>query len=226
VQRHDRGGPVTAALLPRVRVAGFLLLCVHLGLVAWLTLRPVSVPWVAPANLTPLATIRAGLEDGSPQALSGLGGSLMLLAPLGVLLPLATGRLRGTLPGTWASTVSGGALISALLVLVRSAVPGHRVNIDSVVLNTAGVALVCLLLFPLVRAWLLRREGGQARTRASGGGGGTGGTRARGMSRLRRMRQPRSGTTVTVRGRGGALRRQEEPEEGPTPRAARVGIAP
>lgn len=197
VQRHGRGGG-TAASTPRIRVVGLILLIAHLAFAGWLALRPLSVPWVAPANLEPFATIRSDLHDGSPDALTGLAGGLLLLAPLGVLLPLAAGALERSLPGTWTRTVLGGALISSVLVLLQSGTPGHMVNVDSVLLNTAGVALACLLVFPPLRSLLRRRA-----ESAPGHGDFSGG----------------SGTY-------GTLPRREDAGQGAPPRTARVGIAP
>ncbi|WP_070011246.1 VanZ family protein, partial [Streptomyces abyssalis] len=156
MQRHGRGGG-TAASAPRIRVAGLVLLIAYLAVVGWLALRPLSVPWVAPPNLQPFATIRADLDEGSPASLTGLARGLALLAPLGVLLPLATWRAERPLATTCARTVSAGVLISSAIVLLQSAVPGHSVNVDAVLLNTAGVALGSLLVFPPVRALLRRR---------------------------------------------------------------------
>lgn len=135
MQRLGYGGPTAA---PRIRVAGLVLLAAHLCLVGWLTLRPLSVPWVAPSNLHPLATIRTDLASGPRTALEGIGGGLLLLAPFGVLLPLATGRLHRPLPGTVARTVFAGTMVSAAITLVQTGVPGQVVNVDSVLLNTAA----------------------------------------------------------------------------------------
>lgn len=198
VQHPGRGGG-TAASAPRIRAAGIVLLVAHLAFAGWLALRPLAVPWVAPANLMPLATISPALHDGSPGALRPLVESLMLLAPLGVLMPLAGNRLHRPLAGTFARTVSGGALISCLLLLLQSGAPGHTVNVDSVLLNTAGVAMAALLVYPVVRAVLRSRAG------AAGGphGGGRGALPAY-----------------------GPLPRREETRQGAAPRTAGVGIAP
>ena len=197
VQRHGRGG-AAAASDPRIRAAGLVLLIAHLTVVGWLALRPLSVPWVAPANLQPFATIRSDLAEGSLDALRGLAHDLVLLAPLGVLLPLASGRAERPLAATCARTVSAGALISAAILLLQSGVPGHSLNIDSVLLNTAGVALTFLLAFPLVRAWLRRRHDGV----------------------------PPWGGSVRGTGSPDALPLRDEAGGGAPPRAARVGIAP
>ncbi len=96
VQRHGSGG--SAAI--RYRVAGLVLLFVHLAIVGWLTLRPLDVMWVTAANWEPLAGIRADLAQGPVEAARRIAGGLLLLAPLGVLLPLADARLDVAL---WAS---------------------------------------------------------------------------------------------------------------------------
>jgi len=204
VQHLGRGGG-TAASAPRVRVAGTALLTAYLLAVGWLAFRPLSVPWVAPANLRPLATIRADLDGGPWNALNSIGGGLLLLAPLGVLLPLAAGRLHRTLPGTLARTVFAGALTSSLIVLLQSGVPGRVVDVDAVLLNTAGVALACLLVFPPVRSWLRRRAAATPLREA----GRIGIPGAQGPPRAQSV-----------------LPRREETGQGATPRTARVGIAP
>ena len=197
VQRLVRGG--TPATAPRIRAAGLALLSAHLLFVCWLTLRPLSVPWVAPANLRPLATIRSDLAGDAYGALAGIGGGLALLAPLGVLLPLATGRLHRPVPATWARTVGAGAMVSLLISLLQSGVPGRVANVDAVLLNTLGVALSCLLFYPPLRR-LLRRRVLRADPHGSGGPG-----------------SPRGRTPVA---------RRDDAAAGPTRRAPRVGIAP
>ncbi|MFG7945886.1 VanZ family protein [Streptomyces cacaoi] len=144
-----------------MRLAGLVLLTAHLLIVCWLTLRPLSVPWMAPSNLHPLASIRADLAAGPQAALRGIGGGVALLAPFGVLLPLASGRLHRPLPGTCVRTVIAGALVSVALTLVRTGVPGRVVDVDAVLLNTVGVALGAVLVFPVVRRVLRRREHGR-----------------------------------------------------------------
>ncbi|MCH6162222.1 VanZ family protein [Streptomyces marispadix] len=197
MQRHGRGGG-TAAHAPRFRVAGLVLLVAYLAVVGWLALRPLPVPWVAPANLQPFATIRADLDEGSLEALARLGRGLARLAPLGVLLPLACGHLDRPLAVVCARTVGAGALISSATVLLQSGVPGRSVNVDAVLLNSAGAGLASLLLFPLIRAWLRRRS-----ARTPGWGGSVHGT-----------------------GAHDALPLRDETSGGAPPRAARVGIAP
>jgi hypothetical protein len=221
VQRHGRGGRI-AASDPRIRVAGLALLIAYLAIAGWLALRPVSVPWVAPANLHPFATIRPDLDEGSRTALTGLAGRMALLAPLGVLLPLAAGGLERSLPGTWARTVGGGALISSAIMLLQSWVPGHVVNVDSVLLNTTGVALVFLLVFAPLRAFLHHGNEPSPPADLAGGAGGAGGVGdGAGVT----------GGAESGAGPGGlgshdALHRREDAGQGRAPRAAGVGIAP
>jgi len=150
--RHSPDGPAVI----RFRAAGVLLLLTHLLFVGWLTLRPLDVPWVMAANLQPFAGIRADLALGPAEAVRRIGEGLVLLAPLGILLPMAGGRL---LVSPWASlarTVAAGALISMAIELAQTGVPGQVVDVDSLLLNTAGVALAHLLVVPLSRSRLRR----------------------------------------------------------------------
>ncbi|MCQ0023988.1 VanZ family protein [Streptomyces somaliensis DSM 40738] len=190
----------------RYRVAGLVLLCFHLVFVGWLTLRPLDVMWVTAANLEPLAGIRADLALGPVEAARRLGEALVLLAPLGVLLPLADARLD---VAPWASlvrTVSAGALVSLGIELLQTAVPGRVVDVDAVLLNTLGVALAHLAVVPAFRARLRRRTRGPDRGARTGAGAGR-------------------GPLPEEERRGGALRTEEAPQ-GATPRIPRVGIAP
>ncbi|MGW3568521.1 VanZ family protein [Streptomyces sp. NPDC000941] len=141
----------------RFRAAGFVLLAAHLAYVCWLTLRPLSAPWVTAVTLEPLATIRADLALGPWEATRSIGGGLLLLAPLGVLLPLAGGRVTVYPLASFVRTVFTGAMISLTMALVHSELTGQIMNVDTVLLNTAGVALAHLAVVPAVRSWLRRR---------------------------------------------------------------------
>ncbi|CAL9541435.1 hypothetical protein SUDANB96_04265 [Streptomyces sp. enrichment culture] len=141
----------------RIRVTGGVLLVAHLAFVAWFTLRPLDVPWVMPANLHPLAGIRADLALGWPEAARRIGEGLVLLAPLGVLLPMASGRLTVSPLGSLVRTAAAGTLISLVIELLQTGVPGQVVDVDSLLLNTVGVALAHLAVVPLGRARLRRR---------------------------------------------------------------------
>ncbi|WP_411146041.1 VanZ family protein [Streptomyces sp. x-80] len=141
-----------------MRVTCLLLLVAHLLTVGWLMLRPRTVPWVPAPNLEPLASISAELAHGPWQAVQELGGGLLLLAPLGVLLPLAAGRLNVSPLASLARTVFAGAMISLTVELLQTAVPGQVPDVDTVLLNTVGVALAHLAVVPGLRSWLRRRE--------------------------------------------------------------------
>ncbi|MEV6587706.1 VanZ family protein [Streptomyces acidicola] len=141
----------------RVRATGGVLLVAHLALVAWIALRPLDVPWVSAANLTPFAGIRADLALGWPEAARRIGEGLALLAPLGVLLPMADGRLTVSPLASLTRTVAAGCLLSLGIELLQTGVPGQVVDIDSILLNTLGVALAHLAIVPAGRVRLRRR---------------------------------------------------------------------
>ncbi|TVL90194.1 VanZ family protein [Streptomyces sp. SAJ15] len=141
----------------RFRAAGFVLLAAHLSYVCWAILRPLDVPYVTPVSLKPLSSIRADLELGPREAVRSMGRELLLLAPLGVLLPLAAGRVAARRLTSLARTVFTGAMISLTVEVLDSRATGQVVNIDTVLLNTAGVALAHLAVVPAVRGWLRRR---------------------------------------------------------------------
>ncbi|MFI9581136.1 VanZ family protein [Streptomyces sp. NPDC052236] len=151
----------------RFRAAGITLLLAHLLLVGWLTLRPIDVLWVTAANLEPLAGIKADLALGPVEAARRIGEGLLLLSPLGILLPMAGGRLTVSPLASLARTVAAGAMLSLAIELLQTGVPGQVVDVDSLLLNTAGVALAHLAFVPAGRARLRRRR--QQLTARSGG---------------------------------------------------------
>ncbi|MFE7131635.1 VanZ family protein [Streptomyces sp. NPDC057638] len=153
VQRESTRGD--AAI--RVRRVGVVLLLAHLLSVGWLTLRPLDVPWVTAPNLELFAGIRAQLELGPAEAVRRIGGGLLLLAPLGVLLPMAGGRVWASPVASLVRTVTAGALLSLLIELAQTGVPGRVLDVDTPLLNTVGVALAHLLVVPASRARLRRR---------------------------------------------------------------------
>ncbi|GAB1327918.1 hypothetical protein ACE1SV_22570 [Streptomyces sennicomposti] len=126
----QRQGSIGGSAATRVRVTGGVLLVAHLAFVAWLMLRPLDVPWVMPANLRPFTTIRADLALGGHQAVRRIGEGLGLLAPLGVLLPLAHGRLGVSAFGSLVRTVAAGAMVSLGIALLQTGVPGRVVDVE------------------------------------------------------------------------------------------------
>lgn len=159
MQRHEVGHRAATAIHLRLRLLGGGLLVAHLLLVAWLTLRPLDVPWAAAANLTPLEGIRADLALGPLEAARRIGEGLALLAPLGVLLPLASGSLAPSPLAAWSSlarTAAAAVLVSLSIEMLQSAVPGRVVDVDAVLLNTLGVVLAHVAVVPALRARLRR----------------------------------------------------------------------
>ena len=142
----------------RVRAAGLLLTAAYLAFVGWLLLRPHYVAWVPAPNLRPLGTIRADLDMSLLQAARRIGAGLGLLAPLGVLLPMAGGQVRAAGFPSFARTVFAALMVSLALEFTQTLVPGQLFDIDALLLNTLGVALAYLLVVPAVRRRLRRRE--------------------------------------------------------------------
>lgn len=171
MQRHEAGGSHATAIHLRARLLAAALLAGHLLIVGWLTLRPLDVPWAAAANLTPLEGIRADLAFGPLEAARRIGGALALLAPLGVLLPLASGRLAPSPLSAWSSlarTAAAGVLVSVCIEMLQTAVPGQVVDVDSVLLNTLGVLLAHAAVVPALRA-RVRRARAASRSAYQGG---------------------------------------------------------
>ncbi|MFD7626381.1 VanZ family protein [Streptomyces sp. NPDC059851] len=161
MQRHEVGPRAATAIHLRLRLLGGGLLVAHLLLVGWLTLRPLDIPWAAAANLTPFDGIRADLARGPLEAARRIGEGLALLAPLGVLLPLAGGSLAPSPLAAWSSlarTAAAGALVSIGIEMLQSAVPGRVPDVDSVLLNTLGVVLAHAAVVPALRARLRRSQ--------------------------------------------------------------------
>lgn len=139
-------------------MAGVVLLVLHLTAVWWFTLRPNAVPWVDAANLRPLTTIRAEFADDPWSALRHVVESLLVLAPAGVLLPLVGGRVRVSVAGSFARTVFAGSMLALVVELLKTAVPGHVANVDTMLLHILGIALAHLAVVPATRARLRRRR--------------------------------------------------------------------
>jgi glycopeptide antibiotics resistance protein len=154
VQRQGFAGGSAAT---RIRATGGLLLAAYLAFVAWYTLRPLDVPWVMPANLRPLDGIRGDFALGWAAGVRRICEGLALLAPLGVLLPMAGGRPTASRLGSLIRTTAATALVSLAVEMAQTAVPGQVVDVDSLLLNTAGAALAHAAVVPAVRARLHRR---------------------------------------------------------------------
>jgi len=148
-------GPLDAH--PGARRLGLLLITVQLAVVVWLAFRPISAAWMTDTNLTPFATVRSELAVGTPHAYQELARGLLLPAPLGVLLPLAGGRLEAAALPSFLRTVVAGLLIATGVELFQSTLTSHLLDVDDVLLAGIGVAAAHLLVVPASRAALRRR---------------------------------------------------------------------
>ncbi|WP_374199952.1 VanZ family protein [Kitasatospora sp. SUK 42] len=124
-----------------------------MALALWLVLRPLPVAWVYDANLTPLASLRS---SSAWQVV----GELLLLAPLGVLLPLAGGRIRAPWLPSFLRTTGVSALLATGLEFLSSWTPGHVLNVDHILLAVIGVVVTHLALVPGLRRLLRDRRPG------------------------------------------------------------------
>lgn len=148
----------SAAEVPRpLRAAGLTALVLHLVVVGWIVLRPLPVAWVYDANLTPFGSVRRALSLGEAAGLWQVACELLLLAPLGVLLPLVRGRLRAAWLPSFLRVAGVSALLATGLEIVGSWVPGHVLNVDHILLGVAGVSLTHLAVVPAARAVLRAR---------------------------------------------------------------------
>lgn len=146
------GGIVGLVVARRVRGSwhrpvAIALACAHLGAVFGVTLFPLPIngldPFTAPyssVQLEPLQTIELLLRG--PQSLRQLGGNLLLLAPMGVLVPIAWRAARPFWRTVgWGVVVSVGIEVLQFLFGVLAGEFYRVVDIDDVLLNVAGVVV-------------------------------------------------------------------------------------
>ncbi|MER5637028.1 VanZ family protein [Kitasatospora sp. NPDC002227] len=157
IHRATEDRTAATGVSSRVRAFGAALLAAHLLVIGWLTLRPVSVGWTYPANLTPFASVGQALRLGGLAGCEQLAAGLLPLAPLGLLLPLVGGGLRTAWLPSFLRTVGGGALLATAMEILEGWTPGHVLNVDDITLGTIGVAACHLTLVPLARTLLRRR---------------------------------------------------------------------
>ncbi len=165
----DGGAARAERIIRWCRPAGVVLMALHLTAVYWFAQRSMSGPWVASGSMVPLHTVRAYLALGPWGAAEHLGGELLLLAPLGVLLPLAGGRVDVSPLASFARTAFGGLMLAFAAEVVRDGVAGQVFDLDVVMLNAAGVVLAHLAVVPAARAALRRRGIGRLSHRAPHG---------------------------------------------------------
>ncbi len=159
-ERRPNGGE---SVPPRIRLGALVVLSAYLLLIGWQSVRPLAVLWVSPANLEPLASIRADLDRGPEAALRTIAAGMLRLAPLAVLLPLVARRLGGGRFASLVHTVAAGAAVSLLIEWSQSLVPSRVADVDSIILNTVGIAVVHQLCYGRLRSLALHegRPGGR-----------------------------------------------------------------
>ncbi|MCO5974997.1 VanZ family protein [Actinoallomurus soli] len=118
---------------------------------ARLTLRPVpGASGQVHDNPHPGATLRFYLDRPSiKEAVLEIGGNLTLLMPLGVLLPVLFGGLRGIVR----LTLTVGLISLAIEAVQGLLITGRSFDVDDVILNTAGAVIAYLLVGRRVGRW-------------------------------------------------------------------------
>ncbi|WP_243719620.1 VanZ family protein [Actinomadura sp. KC06] len=107
-----------------------------------LTLTPVRDRGQAGGNTDPGRSLRFYLDRPTKDAVFQIGGNLMLLMPLGVLLPIVWTTLRGPIR----LALLTGVLSLAIETVQGAFVIGRAFDIDDVILNVIGVLIAYLLL--------------------------------------------------------------------------------
>lgn len=139
---------LTPTLLRVLRIAIWIvaavLIVVFLGVLAYVTLTPLpDATGQAGGNTHPGWSIRLYLDQPDIRtAIQELGGNLLLLTPLGALLPLLGRRFRN-----WFTVTLLSAAVSACIEVVQGVfIIGRAFDVDDVILNTAGALLAYLLI--------------------------------------------------------------------------------
>lgn len=143
-----RSRGMKTALLRALRIALWVIaavaVVVFLGVLAYVTLTPIpDATSQAGGNTHPGGSIRLYLDQPDVRTMIiELGGNLLLLAPLGVLLPLLDRRLQH-----WYTVTLLCAAISACIEVFQGVfVVGRAFDIDDFILNTAGALLAYLVI--------------------------------------------------------------------------------
>lgn len=145
-----------------LRALGLTLLALHLCLAGWFALNPPASSWAYDANLTPFASLHRAFAGGGPAGLRQLLTGVLTAAPLGVLLPLAGGRLRASWLPSLVRTGAATAVIATALEFARTALAGQVLNVDDILLGVMGAGLVYAALVPAGRSFLRGRTGSAA----------------------------------------------------------------
>jgi len=104
-------------------------------------------------NTHPGQTLRLYLNQPSVKAaLLEIGGNIVLLAPLGVLLPVLSNRFRGPLR----VLLTVGLVSLCIEVVQGTMIAGRAFDADDVILNTLGAVVAYLLIGRRVSRWAHR----------------------------------------------------------------------
>ena len=129
VWRRNGGDPLRELL-----VAGLFIWSLTVFYFTFFPLRIVLYSWFGTANFVPFASIAQLIRETSAGLASyNIVGNLLLLAPLGILLPLLFEKLQRLWPLTWRV-----ALISTFIEASQLVTKARSVDVDDVILNTAG----------------------------------------------------------------------------------------
>jgi hypothetical protein len=159
--RAQTRGTATPEHHRALRVAGLALLAAYLGFMAWWALRPDTAAWMRDTNLTPFATVRADLTGGATGYLALLR-NLLIAAPLGVLLPMAGGRIDVSPLGSLLHTAGGGILLATAQEVLETAGAGKVLDVDDILLAFLGIVLAHATVVPAARAALRRHRRNRA----------------------------------------------------------------
>ena len=107
-----------------------------------LTLTPIQDNGQAGGNTDPGRSLRFYLDRPIKEAVLQMGGNLLLLAPLGVLLPIVWVSLRGPIR----LALLSGMFSLAIEAVQGTVVIGRAFDVDDVILNVVGVVLAYLFL--------------------------------------------------------------------------------
>ena len=129
-------------------------LAVYLGVVLWLTLRPLPGESSGPILIPLLDTWEKMRDFGDKNALMEATRNVLLFIPFGYLVPASIRRLR-----SFRTAIAVGAAASALIELTQWLFGvGRSPSIDDVIYNTTGAGIGAGLFVLLTGLWRHRRD--------------------------------------------------------------------
>ncbi|MBT8203320.1 MAG: VanZ family protein [Acidimicrobiia bacterium] len=132
VWRHQGGDPVREGLVGLL--FGWSLIVIRL---TFFPLIIIFYDWYGTANLVPFASIwQLVTETPATVAFENIAGNVLLFVPFGFLLPLLFLRMRRVWGVAWRA-----ALISVAIELLQVFTRARTIDVDDVILNTAGAII-------------------------------------------------------------------------------------